>query len=204
MLTICEHVPANSRCTQYAVLSTEAEAGPKQWPKQMARCLCKTIGSTFGGLCTQGPHRTLTIHWKTSYMDQDKKRRILRHGGLQLAREKPLLERASEAAADVWRLCDNKPICIWIDNFAKRRKVPDPITEDAGIDCTVFAVLPTVGLFHFDGHYNLPQLVHRIGVCLEHLQEANTELEIVLKNITDGTVNRTDMRVPLDVRRPRA
>ena len=132
------------------------------------------------------------------------KRRILRHGGLQLGREKPLAERASEAAAAVWRLCDNKPVCIWIANFTKRRRVLDAITEDADIECTAFALLPAVGLPHFDGHYSLAQLVHRIGIRLEHLQEANTELAKVLGNIPDGTVNKRDMRVPLDVRRPRA
>ena len=89
-----------------------------------------------------------------------------------------------------------------IDNFAKRTKVPDPLDEDADIDCTAFAALQTVQLFHFDGHYT--QLVHRVDLCIRHLEETHKDLTPVLQNITDGTVNKKDMRIPLDVRRPKA
>ena len=36
-----------------------------------------------------------------------RKRRILQHGGLQEGREKPLQQRASEAAAAAWTACEN-------------------------------------------------------------------------------------------------
>ena len=56
-----------------------------------------------------------------------------------------MLERMSEAVEHVWFLFANWPICVWRGNFAKRRKVPNLLNEDADIDCIIFGVPPTIG-----------------------------------------------------------
>ena len=55
-----------------------------------------------------------------------KKERILRHEGLQTAREKPLSERASETAAANGDHCDNKPICVAIEISQSKGKYRIP------------------------------------------------------------------------------
>ena len=70
--------------------------------------------------------------------------------------------------------------------------------EDADIDRVAFAVLQTIRLFHFDGHYTLALLVHTVDLCIHHLEDTQKDLTPVLQNITDGTVNRKDMRIPLN------
>ena len=153
-----------ARSTRYSLqkLKRDLNNGRSKWPGLFAKQLFYIWSSTHTRATPYSNHPL-----EKELRGPRQKRRIPRHGGLQLGLEKRLPERASGPA--LWRLCGNKPICIWIDNFAKRRKVPDPITEDADIDCTAFAVLPAVGLFHLDGYYNVAQMAHRIGVCLEHL-----------------------------------
>ena len=64
-------------------------------------------------------------------------------------------------------------------------------------------MLQTIELFHFDG-YTLAQLVHRVNLYIRLLEETHNELTPVSQNIADGTVNRKDMRILLDVCRPKA
>ena len=91
-----------------------------------------------------------------------------------------------------------------LDKFAKRRKIPNPVHEDFDVDCTAFAVLQIVELYHFDGHHTLVWLIHRVDVYIEHLQEAYTDKAQVLRNITHSIANKRDLQAPSDVRKPRA
>ena len=189
------------RTTRHSIkkLARDMKNGTSRWPTIFAKQLFNIWTSMHTRaapyICHPVEHELHGSH---------QKRRILRNGACKKAGRNHYPERASEAAAAVWTACENQDTCVWIDNFAKRRKVPNPLDEDVNIDCTAFAVLWTIQLLHFDGHCTLAQLVHRVNLCIWHLEETHNELTPVLQNISDGTVNSKDMRIPLDVCRPKA
>ena len=67
------------------------------------------------------------------------------------------------------------------------------MNENEDIDCTTFVVLLTIEPFHFNGHYTLAQLLHRVGVYIRHHEEANADMAPVFKNNKEGNVNKKQL-----------
>ena len=104
---------------------------------------------------------------------------------------------------------------LWFDNLYWQRFGTDPIGSDLSQNVTAMAVLvldemrPSkmatrqVRFPAFTGHLDFPEVLSNIPQVMVQLQQSLGAMQDSVNSLSLQELERTDIRVPLDVRRPR-
>jgi hypothetical protein len=111
--------------------------------------------------------------------------------------------RAVQRTREIWSSLQHAQHIIWFDNFFKPRIMSNPATAYASFNSTCIAVLATEGVSR--SVYCHPSLLR----ALRQVQHAVNDVLlsfVAMKNLVritaDHHMQRCDLRVPLDIRRP--
>ena len=92
---------------------------------------------------------------------------------------------------------------LWIDNWYRPWYTTDPQCEDASLNVSVMAVLPTTSTRPFQGHWNLGQLLDHAAPIAASAVSRHQKLLDGVSSVFDEHIDSFDIRVPLDVQRSR-
>ena len=141
--------------------------------------------------------------------------RLLSHTGAVDRDRRTLQERADQAARSLWADIQGKQIVLWLDNWYWEVYQADPETSNASQNVSAWAVLVVDNLTgsrlvtrssritSWTGHSTLLQLFGEVDSLGRSLTNTVSELGRRLTRVDQCPFQREDVRVPLDVKRPR-
>ena len=116
-------------------------------------------------------------------------------------RPMPLREMVDRRRAQLVEMSEGVHLVVWMDNFNCLKYAPVPMSVNRSLDATAFCFLHVPAFQLFRGHATLSDLVLRAPGLADELVSSVGELEVYVQRITRYKPTRTDVRVPLDIRR---
>ena len=128
-----------------------------------------------------------------------KSRRLLSSTGVTSSRPPNVADEAAKAAEDLWAGCYGQQVCMWIDNWYRKQYTVDPLNQDKSLSLVVTAILHVPIHPMYPGHLTRPQLVGNLDTRRMTLLSTRPLLLQAMRHLTSSPVERTFIRVPLDV-----
>ena len=131
-------------------------------------------------------------------------RRALAPSGIVRSRPPDIGVEAGKAATELWNSIHGRQCVIWIDNWYRKQYTTDPLQQDKSLNLVMSAVLRTGLLPVYQGHPTNVGLFMAVPHALRHLNSKMTGLKQHIRILNDTDIQRTHVRVPLDVTRMKA
>ena len=133
-------------------------------------------------------------------------RRLLASAGMVHAQETTLASQSAAIIARMWEWMLNHQVAVWIDNYRHARRSRDPARVDITLDCRAIAIvtISTAPLPTYSGHPVLRTLLSKVRTTAAEVVVRMQQLREFIESLNERPIERTIIRVPLDVMWPHA
>lgn len=177
---------------------------PPQWVRRLMH-ESFALYCVYRRTAVPGAQKPDTVPEGSVHFPRTLQRLLVHHGvfGQTLSDRRTIRERSNERFNKLWRKMRGRQVTVWMDNYYRRRFVANPAIGYTALSCSVLSVLHTEDLAICPLPPDLGDLLRARGRMAQELHTMARKLTDFVRDMMSCTINPSDVRVPLDVRRDR-